>query len=232
MKTAHLLAGFIAFLIVADQFLIFRLKRAPEPRARLRTYQLITAGEWLAALWAATIMGPQALWSVALSTSASRWLPQRWIVAVMAIVSVLAVLTPLMVARRRTTAAVIARGLDRMRFMLPQTPTERLWWGILSLTAGICEECIFRSFLFWYFQNSPWHLSLVTAVCVACLIFAMGHLYQGLLAAFATGVLALLLFVLFLGSGNLLLPIALHAIADLRVLFLLPRAQRPELAEN
>jgi membrane protease YdiL (CAAX protease family) len=230
MNTAHLLAGFVALLVVMDQFSISRLKSAPEPRPRLRTYWLIMAGLWLATLWAAAIMGWRALWTVRLPPAVAKWFPGCWAVGAMVVASLLAILLPVALVRKPKAAASIARRLERLRFMLPQSSDERFWWAMLSFTAGICEECIFRSFLLRYLQMGPWHLGLVTALGVACLAFALGHIYQGFVRALGTGVLAILFFVFFLGTGNLLLPMALHALTDLRILLLLPPSGRPTLA--
>jgi CAAX protease family protein len=222
MTAAHLLAFFLIFVAPWDQVFILRLKRTNDPRARLRAYWHIVAWQWLATLAAVAILGPRALWYVHLNPADARWIPGKFVVECLAVVSLVVILGPLVVVARKPAAAPkLARALDRLRFVLPQSARERFWWAILSITAGICEECLFRSFLLQYLHTNPWRLELGLALAVACVVFAVAHLYQGVAAAAVTGLLAILLFILYLGSGSLLLPIIVHAIGDLRVLFLL-----------
>jgi uncharacterized protein len=232
MKATHLLFLFILFMGIWDQFVILRLKRRHDPSARLHSYWLILSWLWVATIAAFWIMGPQAIWYGHLNPGEAKWLPGSFLIWLIAAISLFALLLPVaVVAHRPASAAKLARALDKLRFFLPETPRERFWWALLSITAGVCEESLFRSFLLQYLRASPWRLGLSWAVAIACVLFALGHLYQGKVAAVSVGVLAVLLFVLFLGSGTLLIPIFLHALADLRVLLFLrladARAPKP-----
>lgn len=231
MKSAHLLAAFVALLLVTDQLALRRLKSTAEPRPRIRVYKQIMAGLWLATAWAAGIMGPRALWRVSLTSGVAKLLPPSPIIAMFVLISVCAMVLPALLVRIPARPQGIAQALGKLSYLLPQNQRERLWWVMLSLTAGICEECIFRSFLFWYLQGAPWRFGIATAIGVACAVFALGHLYQGSLPALGTGVLAVLFFLFFLATGNLLLPIAIHALTDMRVLLLIPRSAHPEFPE-
>lgn len=228
MKSAHLLAAFVALLLVTDQLALRRLKRTAEPRPRIRVYKQIMAGLWLATAWAAAIMGPRGFWRVSRSPGMAKLLPPSPIIAILVLISLCAIALPALLVRRPASAQGIAQALGKLSYLLPQNQRERLWWVMLSLTAGICEECIFRSFLFWYLQCPPWRFGIATAIGGACVVFALGHLYQGPLPALGTGVLAVLFFLFFLATGNLLLPIAIHALTDMRVLLLIPRSARAE----
>ena len=61
---------------------------------------------------------------------------------------------------------------------------------------------------------------LLLAVLVAALVFALAHTYQGALGAAATALVALGFTALFVASNSIWLPIAVHALIDLRVLVL------------
>jgi len=226
MKANHLLVFFMVFMAIADQFFILRLKRTNNPMARLHTYWLILGWLWLATITAVWIAGPRALWYAHLNPTEGKWLPGPLELGLIGIVSLAALFMPVVVVTRKPAAASnLARALDKLRFFLPTTSRERFWWALLSITAGICEETLFRSFLLQYLRADPWRLGLAGAIAVACLLFALGHLYQGIVAACGTGVLAVLFFILFLGSGSLLIPMLLHALADLRVLVFLQLAE-------
>ena len=61
--------------------------------------------------------------------------------------------------------------------MLPQTPTEMILWCLMSLTAGFCEELIFRG----YFQRQFTALtqSVIGGIVLQAIAFGGAHGYQG-----------------------------------------------------
>jgi membrane protease YdiL (CAAX protease family) len=68
---------------------------------------------------------------------------------------------------------------------------------------------------------SPWTLNLTLALVISSLIFGLGHLYGGVGGVVESAITGFLLGLLFMLSGNLLLPIILHALIDLRMLVIL-----------
>jgi membrane protease YdiL (CAAX protease family) len=106
-------------------------------------------------------------------------------------------------------------------YLFPATRAERRWWVLVGLTAGICEEALFRGFLLHYLHTSPWRLNLTLALLLSALIFGLQHLYQGVQGVIVSAVLGALFGLLFLLSGSLLLPMLLHAALDLRLLVIL-----------
>jgi len=115
----------------------------------------------------------------------------------------------------------VLRAFKRLAFMLPITPEERAWFGLVSVTAGICEEVLYRGFLIRYLSNGPWHAGLWIALAIASISFGLAHGYQGLSGIIGTALLGAVMAVIFLSTGSLWLPMVLHAIIDLRVLLLL-----------
>jgi uncharacterized protein len=222
MLPAHLLAFFLIFIAPWDQYFLMRLKRNSVPGARLRAYWHIIAWQWAAVLSALFIVGPRALWYAQVNPVDAKWIPGKLVVDGLALLSLAVILGPLvLVARKPESRVKLGKALDKLRFFLPANARERFWWAILSVTAGICEECLFRSFLLQYLHTYPWQLALLPALIFACVIFGVAHVYQGVPGFVGTSLLGFLFFIFFLGSGNLLLPIIVHAIGDLRVLFLL-----------
>jgi membrane protease YdiL (CAAX protease family) len=63
------------------------------------------------------------------------------------------------------------------RFMMPAGALEILVWILLSLTAGICEETIFRGYL--QKQFASWTRSSVAGLLISAVLFGAGHIYQG-----------------------------------------------------
>lgn len=67
---------------------------------------------------------------------------------------------------------------EALKRMLPQTPLQQAVFVGLAITAGFCEELIFRG----YFQRqfTAWTGSISIAVILQAIVFGLGHLYQGL----------------------------------------------------
>jgi membrane protease YdiL (CAAX protease family) len=63
------------------------------------------------------------------------------------------------------------------RFMMPAGALEILVWVLLSITAGICEETIFRGYL--QKQFASWTRSSVVGLLISAILFGAGHIYQG-----------------------------------------------------
>lgn len=68
-------------------------------------------------------------------------------------------------------------SLDAVRFMAPIGVSQMVMWLLLSLTAGICEETIFRGYL--QRQFTDWMNSAVAGVVISGAIFGACHIYQG-----------------------------------------------------
>src|SRR5438270_6235574 len=65
-----------------------------------------------------------------------------------------------------------------VQFLLPQSSAEVAWWIVLSLTAGICEETLFRGYL--QRQFIAFTKSVPAGIGLAAVLFGAAHAYQGL----------------------------------------------------
>jgi len=85
----------------------------------------------------------------------------------------------------------LARLRDRiqpLRALIPHTPGEFRWFVPLAVTAGICEEFLFRGYLVWVLA---FWMGVVPAAIVSMVVFGLAHGYQGGtfgLRAFGVGV--------------------------------------------
>ena len=103
-----------------------------------------------------------------------------------------------------------AKGINTL---LPQGPLETTVWIALSLTAGFCEEAIFRG----YVQRQARALtgSVPLAVAIQAVIFGISHGYQGLRPAIAITVLGALYGALARWRKSLRPGMVLHAWMDI-----------------
>jgi membrane protease YdiL (CAAX protease family) len=69
---------------------------------------------------------------------------------------------------------------DEVRTLLPQRAPEMAVWVLVALSAGFCEELVFRG----YFQRQFHAItgSLPAAIALQAVAFGIGHFYEGPLA--------------------------------------------------
>ncbi len=104
------------------------------------------------------------------------------------------------------------RQIGEFEELAPHTPRELKTFSAVSVTAGICEEILYRGYLMWLLTATA---GVWAAVLGSSLIFAAGHLYQGIGGALRTFLTGLVLAGLYLLTGSLWVPILLHAVVDL-----------------
>jgi uncharacterized protein len=111
------------------------------------------------------------------------------------------------------TRAVHATGMqEAARQLAPHGLLESLLWIALSVTAGICEETIFRGYL--QRQFVAWTHSAPVGVLLSAALFGAGHIYQGAKATIVIGVYGLMFGILAEARQNLRPGIMVHAWHD------------------
>lgn len=233
----HLLLLFL--LIVAPTWDFYdtrRLKKNPSSAGKIRYYKTLAAWLWIASIVAYLAAGWRAVFTINPAPSEIPWLLEHaWVFYLVGVVIALFVavtLLPVAVVfwkkvKKQPRKYSSADALKSFDYFFPATWTERRWWVFICITAGICEETLFRGFLLHYLHVLPWTLNLTLALLISSAIFGLNHLYGGASGVVSSAVAGLLLGLLFLLTGNLLLPTVLHAVMDLRMLVIL----RPPPAE-
>jgi membrane protease YdiL (CAAX protease family) len=205
----------VLFPIRAATFGYRRLAAADDadvPRVRLWLYRQIIAIQWsLAALVALLWVVFRRPWSViGLKLELS---PE--LIGVLAGLVIVVALTALQQRRGPGREAAYARVRERARHierMLPHDRRELGWFSAVAVTAGICEELLYRGYLIWYLQH--W-LPLTLAVAAAVVIFGFGHFYQGPRGMLLTAIVGAFLAVVYLVTGTLFASMVIHALMDL-----------------
>lgn len=220
----------VLFLVVGtplwDWYAIPRLKASSDPRKKVRFYRFIVISSWACAAIAVASVGFGKVFRKARSEVS--WLDPhtRMGAAMMGLIAgmFLAIFVPAILALSSEKIRMkAAKAAKKLSFILPSSGEERRWWWLVCITAGVCEEIVYRGFLLHYFQATAFHVSLTTALVVSSMIFGIGHLYQGAAGSVSTVVIGFVMGILFVMTGNLLLPMVLHAVMDLRVLAMLPQ---------
>jgi membrane protease YdiL (CAAX protease family) len=216
MTTPDLLyLALIAILLLLDYFVLWpaflRWSQADPGRARLRLWS-----GWMIMLWSLVAAGV-ALWLFEARTWESLRLvtPHGWrlwgAVGLVLMLVITYARTVVRIARSKRPKR-IKMGNPDVEKLAPHTRSELGWWLAVSLSAGFCEEFVFRGYLIWVFQPL---LGLWGAAAFSVVVFAAAHAYQGAKGILATGVVGGLLTLVVLSSGSLFPAIALHVLTDI-----------------
>ncbi len=225
----------LAFLLFVAPFLDLRemrlLQKLNESWRRVRLYRRVILGLWIAAAVCWLARGGAAGARIAHAAGDAAWLfgaPWRtlaWAAFLASYFGAALVPAAVCLAQPRRIPAY-TRHLARLGFFLPHDDRERWWFGVVSLSAAVCEEWIFRGFVPGVLHRGA-GLSLTSALLLSSFLFGWNHLYQGWRGVLQTSLAGLGFGLLALLTGGLLWPILLHALLDLQVLAIFRPATLP-----
>jgi membrane protease YdiL (CAAX protease family) len=208
----------------------FEGRLGTDPGARRSFYVRLLILEWGLSLLALVV------WLSAPGVDAGqvglRW-PQQWPGPVTGLV-VLLVLLFVVVSTRALRGGALLEVAEPVRrggegrhaepaahatlALLPRTAGERRLFTVVGVTAGVCEEWLYRGFFLAVVAALAGGLPTGLLVVVAAVAFGLAHAYQGPVGILTTGLLGGVMAALYLQTGSLLLPVLLHAAIDLRFL--------------
>lgn len=214
----HALAATLVMLIPASVWSVSRLARRIESgdtRARLRFYAWGMAEQWtltllLGMLWHRTGRPFAALGIVAPAGTAA------WITVALCVVTVIVFAAQIRtvlesVEAQRSVRAQLERS-PGVRIVIPGSAAEMRVFAAVGVTAGICEELLYRGFVLWYLSAL---LPRGWAIVAAVAIFGIGHAYQGVRGVLMTAMVGGIALAVYLWTGSLIAPIVMHATLDL-----------------
>jgi len=201
-----------------------------DPGARRSFYLRLLILEWGLSLLALVV------WLATPGVSAGqvglRW-PQQW-PGLVTVLVVLLVVAFVVVSTRALRSGALLEAAEPVRrpgegrhaepaghatlALLPRTAGERRLFTVVGVTAGVCEEWLYRGFFLAVVAALAGGLQTWLLVVVAAVAFGLAHFYQGAVGILTTGVLGGVMAALYLQTGSLLLPVLLHAAIDLRFL--------------
>jgi membrane protease YdiL (CAAX protease family) len=235
---AALAAVVVAAYLVAGEPVVgqvlhrrFEGRLRSDPFARRSFYRRLLVLEWGLSLLVL------AIWLSAPDVDAAavglQW-PQQWPGAITGAVVVLVLLFVFVSTRALRGGALLEAAPPARRpgegrhaeppahatlALLPRTRAERRLFTLVGITAGVCEEWLYRGFFLAVVSAvAGGGLSTGVLVAVAAVAFGLAHAYQGGVGIVTTGILGGAMAALYLGTGSLLLPVLLHTAIDLRFL--------------
>jgi hypothetical protein len=161
----------LALLALLSGFMVYvRMGSTTSRIGHLPSYAIIIAGEWV--VFAVTLWGSHTAFVgyVARVLQDPRSLLWDLPVAVI-LATVLVFMSPAIVR------VMGSEGWASLQGMLPTTGVEIAAWIVMSITAGICEETIFRGYL--QQQISGWTGHIVIGIIGQAAVFGLCHAYQG-----------------------------------------------------
>jgi membrane protease YdiL (CAAX protease family) len=197
------------------RMLLERLRH--DPSARLRHYHRGITFEWagtilvgLLALLAHTRL--RTLWPPGDNTGVGAQIP--------GLAVALVAVTAFYRFGGEATRRALAIQLRPVAALLPRNPTERRWFALLAITAGVCEEVLYRGFGLAALRWAAPDLGKPALIIITAGAFGLAHLYQGRLGVILTGLVGAYMAWIATSTGTLVPVIVLHALLDLRILAL------------
>ena len=228
--------------VTAVQLLYFfpRFKRAAlagEPTARRNAYRRVILGQWSLVIVAVALANRVGSPWVALGLTPPTGVRRFVGMGIVALAAVLAALQNIAVVRatpqERETA--IRPRIAPVEFLLPHNRTEYRWFTMVSITAGVCEELLYRGYLLWALRP---FVGLGGAVIAGIVLFGGGHLYQGWPGVLKTGAVAAVMTGIVFATGWVVPAMIVHALVDVSAgvagytLLAGPRMQPPAEASS
>ena len=211
-----------------------RIEHLPEPlpsRTRLRIYWSLIVSQWTLVLLTVLLFAGagRSLADIGQSLGPR---PAQTLATAAVMLAAFALLSLFTTRQlRRAKLSDLPRRMRRAGKILPQSGAERAWFALVALTAGVCEEILYRGFLPWFVDA---HLGVPGAgYVVAAIVFGLGHAYQGKDGMVVTAVLGLFFgsvafFVRSLVPGQLL-HVAIDLVNGIAVGATLERARKVEI---
>src|SRR5262249_6539652 len=160
------------------------------PGVRMREYLATIGLEWgllaaLAILWWRT----QRPWSALGLIEPQGW---RFLGGVVLVTAFAVMSSVQLMALVRSPKAMerLHQRLEHLSALLPHNRLEMRTFTLLSISAGITEEILYRGFMQWDLKH--W-MPLGLAMVVAAVIFGFAHIYQGPRNIISTGLIGLVM---------------------------------------
>lgn len=104
--------------------------------------------------------------------------------------------------------------------LIPQDTVGRVVWVFVSITAGVCEETMFRGYLMTRLRILGKTQSWIIPTAISALAFGICHSYQGIPGMIVLTVYGVLFSLLYIRTGSIWPGIIAHFFQDFLALFI------------
>ena len=112
------------------------------------------------------------------------------------------------------------------KILIPKSATEKRWFFFVSLTAGICEETVWRGCILFLLSNMFPSVNMIMICAISCVLFGLAHSYQGLHGIIKTSLIAILFVLIYVATNSIFPGIVLHFFFDFSSAFLIKEERR------
>ena len=204
---ALLLISLLVILVIAPLTSALAARRAiPEGRAKHARYartMLILWSITALALYALRLRGQTAA-DVGLVAPQLPWAASGLALAMVA--------STAFSTLRRAPDPRFANYYERVRRVIPLTPADWAWFVPVAISAGICEEFLYRGYALRTIERLSGQLWL--GVLLSTAAFGLAHAYQGWRGVVGTSVLGLFFSFVYLATGSLYPCMLAHVVQD------------------
>jgi uncharacterized protein len=151
----------------------------------------------------------------------TQMLDKSFLIGFASAAAVSGILIGVLLAKKLKTSHAVLGDIEPL---MPRNAAETGWAALLSLNAGLSEECFFRLLLPLLLAGAL-HNPLLAFV-IATILFGLVHLYQGVAGVVMTTLAGAVFAGLYLWTGSLLVTMAAHAGLDLFGLVVRPTFMR------
>jgi uncharacterized protein len=197
----------IAVLVFRGRIQVEQMREMANPD-HISLYKRTILSEWLTI--ALVLVGVWLHSSSLLTVMGNRWRSVSQFLRVVGIALLFLVAT----ITFTSMAGSHGHGGDRTtQFLLPHGRVEIALWVVLSITAGVCEEAVYRGYLQKQFMALT--RSVPAGIILSALAFGLAHSYQGFARASMIGVLGVMSGVLAYWCRSVRPGMIAHALQDL-----------------
>ena len=106
----------------------------------------------------------------------------------------------------------LAEQMTSLAWFMPKTKPDLFIFTLgLSVSAGICEELIFRGYIL---NTLSEHVGITFSVIVSSALFGLCHFYQGAFNVIRTFIMGIVFCLIYLSCETIIIPIILHIVLD------------------
>ncbi|MBZ5551717.1 MAG: CPBP family intramembrane metalloprotease [Acidobacteriia bacterium] len=232
MIISHLIPALLLFgFPIWDFWEARQLRESIHPQVKIWSYLRIITGLWIVSLLVIWRIPLRQLYAAPLvKIPFLSHVPHEAVIGLMIPLILGILLPPFLALVHRGIRQRLLIPYEKMDYLLPNSLLEMALFSGVAISAGVCEEIIYRGYLLRYLQASPWGLPLGWGLLASSAVFGLAHLGQGVKGVLETAFIGLVLGGLYIATGSLLFPILVHALIDLRALFMALLRKLPTVA--
>lgn len=107
----------------------------------------------------------------------------------------------------------VRKQLAFVQWLMPTSVKESRYFILgVSISAGVCEELLFRGYLMQLLAD---FMPTYGVVLISSMLFGLGHIYQGPIHILKSALMGVVMALIYLATDSIIVPIILHTLLDM-----------------